>query len=451
MPLYRYVFSVAQNFIDPFLNAKPVILCDTFEKMDEICAKLTDNSARISKHPSPGRGCDKVLVATRDFARGDVVFVERTRIHSLNSNGDPVEDIHEIMPDWQRVIYAWISDIDRDLYLEHLSTDGATSQLAIDRDPGRLPDFKRGAERLSKRISGIESAVIERMLHILETNCHSRPLEENEAHNRGDDEEMVGLWLLASVMEHSCLPNCTVIIHPTVDDDGAATLELRAISNVKAGELLTISYVDMEFEPTVARQEMLMDRGFVCRCPTCSGDDYCDVLLDNNGSITQSHLPVDDADVDEDEENERLILLLNCILTSFESKFTVDTLSGVEAMHSSILATAHTIPADDRALIVNFKTYQLLKRILFDDNGMYHFMFPHRPLVACLWLVVCNCVLMARVGMQCGEDLCHNLKWALESISINDDPALKQRLEAMYHEQKWTLHYRPCGDPLSSR
>eukprot|EP00057_Strongylocentrotus_purpuratus_P016803 XP_011671277.1 PREDICTED: histone-lysine N-methyltransferase SMYD3-like [Strongylocentrotus purpuratus] len=71
-----------------------------------------------------------------------------------------------------------------------------------------------------------------------------------------------GIYLRASMLNHSCDPNCVVVF------DGRK-LQLRAIKDVREGEECTISYVDVS-EPAKERQAELKERyHFTCKCVKC--------------------------------------------------------------------------------------------------------------------------------------------------------------------------------------
>lgn len=179
--------------------------------------------------------------------------------------------------------------------LEQLSTDGVTSEIASEADPDRLIDYKNDAATFysllitvdqtiaqplfynetaidrakscisSSKVNGDASdgvrtcviQVLERMIQILETNSHADA-----------DGENCGLWLLGSIIEHSCRPNATAVLH--FNDDGAV-LELRCVRKILENERISISYTDEEYLPTAVRRETLLLRGFLCECDLCLG------------------------------------------------------------------------------------------------------------------------------------------------------------------------------------
>ncbi|XP_041481801.1 histone-lysine N-methyltransferase SMYD3-like [Lytechinus variegatus] len=72
----------------------------------------------------------------------------------------------------------------------------------------------------------------------------------------------VGIYLRASMLNHSCNPNCLVVF------DGRK-LQLRTVKDVKEGEECTISYVDI-MDPVKERQSELEERyHFTCNCVKC--------------------------------------------------------------------------------------------------------------------------------------------------------------------------------------
>ncbi|KAG2392727.1 hypothetical protein C9374_011452 [Naegleria lovaniensis] len=74
-----------------------------------------------------------------------------------------------------------------------------------------------------------------------------------------------GLYVHTSLFNHSCVPNCTVLF------DSKKNIYVRVInSNIKAGEPLTINYVDL-LDVTPNRQHKLDKQyHFTCQCPRCT-------------------------------------------------------------------------------------------------------------------------------------------------------------------------------------
>jgi hypothetical protein len=72
----------------------------------------------------------------------------------------------------------------------------------------------------------------------------------------------LGLFLLESTTNHSCIPNCIV----KYENDNC--MKLIALRDIEEGEELTHSYIE-ESAPLEERQEQLKSYDFVCNCPKC--------------------------------------------------------------------------------------------------------------------------------------------------------------------------------------
>ena len=78
----------------------------------------------------------------------------------------------------------------------------------------------------------------------------------------------MGVFPIINRINHSCLPNCSVQWNPVTDRE-----ELFTTREVRAGEELTICYLDMVTNVS-SREERrdYLERhfGFQCDCPLCS-------------------------------------------------------------------------------------------------------------------------------------------------------------------------------------
>ncbi len=72
--------------------------------------------------------------------------------------------------------------------------------------------------------------------------------------------------VLQSCVNHSCNPNAAATC-----DQGNHTVAIVAQRDIRAGEEVTLSYID-ESLPYKQRQAELRDYGFVCRCDKCVAD-----------------------------------------------------------------------------------------------------------------------------------------------------------------------------------
>ena len=74
-----------------------------------------------------------------------------------------------------------------------------------------------------------------------------------------------GLFSLLCVVNHACEPS---VVTRYRSWKGATILRVEALRDIKAGEELTVSYVD-ETEPLAARRAALASYRFECRCAKC--------------------------------------------------------------------------------------------------------------------------------------------------------------------------------------
>eukprot|EP01041_Mallomonas_annulata_P006912 gene6912-14039_t len=84
------------------------------------------------------------------------------------------------------------------------------------------------------------------------------------------DEEMnaqgIGLYLIASMFNHSCVANAHHSFNGT-------TLTVRALRDISPGEEVTISYIDVGRPVWWRRSKLLSSYGFTCHCSRCSTRD----------------------------------------------------------------------------------------------------------------------------------------------------------------------------------
>ena len=73
--------------------------------------------------------------------------------------------------------------------------------------------------------------------------------------------------LLASMMEHSCEPNCIISIGNAED---GSVLTLTTKRDVVPGEALTISYVPLGRSVSERRGLLSSQHGFLCECRRCT-------------------------------------------------------------------------------------------------------------------------------------------------------------------------------------
>ncbi len=91
--------------------------------------------------------------------------------------------------------------------------------------------------------------------------------EDGGSSGYGELVEGSGFYRLHSCFNHSCDPNCRVLV-PRSDTENSKAI-VQTLRDVEVDEELTFSYLEDETEPYHVRQEQLRDYGFKCRCSKC--------------------------------------------------------------------------------------------------------------------------------------------------------------------------------------
>ena len=95
--------------------------------------------------------------------------------------------------------------------------------------------------------------------------CGNDELSEDRYYE--DLVEGSGFYRLHSCFNHSCDPNCRVLV-PRDDTENSKAI-VETLRDIERGEELTFSYLEDETEPYQVRQDQLRDYGFECRCAKC--------------------------------------------------------------------------------------------------------------------------------------------------------------------------------------
>jgi hypothetical protein len=128
-----------------------------------------------------------------------------------------------------------------------------------------------------KSRSSLDVGTIHKLLAIAATNAHEYIGTNQELYREviGFDERSTAarsaLFLYGSKVAHACSPN-TSYTSQTAD----GKLEYKAIRPIAAGDMVTFSYLEKEYEtPThVRRETLLQSKAFLCKCDRCMGPDY---------------------------------------------------------------------------------------------------------------------------------------------------------------------------------
>ncbi|ORZ32261.1 hypothetical protein BCR44DRAFT_63048 [Catenaria anguillulae PL171] len=386
----------------------------------------------LQTHPNPSRS-DRVLVAAKDFAPGEVLFSEPALLdsaHGIAQEFQPVPmDECFIAHDYQRMLFEYIanqvySPDSPNTTLLHLatrslSTDGMTSDLAAKINADRLADYAAGIkvfrEKVKKRLSRRAVKMVGpfptqdsllQLLYMIETNVHAEELPEAHplaasSRRQSDDaddekeEDHCALGLVASMPDHSCVPNAQVCFFPRLtgpkrytppasDDEDADIPEhthllFTALRPIQAGEPIAIAYQENSCLPTHSRRMQLVRRGFACNCPMCAGQvpDFARAVacVHCGGVGVPSSVPVSPQDVEvvddglEDEYGDPIV----------DIQFPPASASSASDIHcascSTLLATPAQLDlAQDRLLTDPEIRMQALTRVL--DVFSHHIPSP---------------------------------------------------------------------------
>jgi len=82
---------------------------------------------------------------------------------------------------------------------------------------------------------------------------------------RGTHRELgLGIYVCASLFNHSCAPNAVLV-------QRSEKLDAYSLTDIEAGEAVCVAYVDPRSEKAERRAQLLASFGFECRCPRCQG------------------------------------------------------------------------------------------------------------------------------------------------------------------------------------
>ncbi|KAL6547081.1 hypothetical protein OROMI_022802 [Orobanche minor] len=215
-------------------------------------------AAEIKKSEISGRG----LFATKNVESGTLMLVTKAvAVDRAIMPRASDENAHLVI--WKRFIDKVVETAKKRSELDFL-----ISNLSSSENEGSLGIPEIGIFRPEADLSSGDSCEkldIEKMLSILDVNAILEDANSAKVLGKNADYQGVGLWILASFINHSCEPNVRrlhigdhVIVHASRD--------------VKAGEELTFAYFDVLL-PLNKRRDMSKNWGFVCKCTRCEFEE----------------------------------------------------------------------------------------------------------------------------------------------------------------------------------
>lgn len=106
-------------------------------------------------------------------------------------------------------------------------------------------------------MADFDAETLHRICGIVEVNAHYINLENGQ--------EISGVYPTASILEHSCVPNCMF----SFDFRKQFRLKMQSGKDIKKGEHLSIMYTHMLWGTQMRQEHLMINKYFICRCVRC--------------------------------------------------------------------------------------------------------------------------------------------------------------------------------------
>ncbi|KFK44587.1 hypothetical protein AALP_AA1G278100 [Arabis alpina] len=218
-------------------------------------------SIEIKKCEVSGRG----LFATKNIVAGTLIIVTKAVAteRGILGSGESGEKAQLIM--WKSFIEEVTESVrkcDRTHRLVSILSTGK------DEDDLEIPDISlfRPDEAFGIYDDSKRDLDVEKLLSILDVNSLVEDAVSAKVLGKNKEYYGVGLWTLASLINHSCIPNARRL---HVGDYAI----VHASRDIKAGEEVTFAYFDV-LSPLEKRKEMAESWGFSCGCSRCKFESF---------------------------------------------------------------------------------------------------------------------------------------------------------------------------------
>ncbi|EOY01862.1 SET domain protein [Theobroma cacao] len=214
----------------------------------------------VKRSETSGRG----LFATKNIDAGTVVLVTKAVAieRGILGGEDSGENAQLVM--WKNFI-----DKVKDAVTKCQRTQLLISMLSTGENEEGLevPEMSHFRPEVESNGCSKEKLEMDKILSILDVNSLVEEAVSANVLGKNSDFYGVGLWILASFINHSCNANARRL---HVGD----YVMVHASRDIKAGEEITFMYFDT-LSPLDKRMEMSKSWGFNCRCRRCKFEEVC--------------------------------------------------------------------------------------------------------------------------------------------------------------------------------
>ncbi|KAL8533784.1 hypothetical protein ACS0TY_009975 [Phlomoides rotata] len=219
-------------------------------------------AVEIKKSEISGRG----LFATKNVESGTLLFVTKAvAVDRAIMPQDSGESAHLVI--WKNFIDKVVESASKCNEISNLISNLSAGEDEEALEVADIGVFRPESEfnSNSSSTSGGQKLDKGRLLSILDVNSILEDAISAKVLGKNADYQGVGLWILASFINHSCDPN-TRRVH--IGDH----VVVHAARDVKAGEELCFAYFDV-LSPLNNRREMANNWGFRCKCKRCKFEE----------------------------------------------------------------------------------------------------------------------------------------------------------------------------------
>lgn len=222
-------------------------------------------SVEIKKSEGSGRG----LFATKNIVVGTLILVTRAVATERGILGSEESGEKAQMIMWKNFVEEVTKSVRRCDRTRRLVSSLSTGE---EEEKLEIPDISlfRPEEASETYDDSKQDLGMEKLLSILDVNSLVEDAVSAKVIGKNKEYYGVGLWTLASFINHSCVPNARRV---HVGDYAV----VHASRDIKAGEEITSAYFDVLSSPLEKRKEMAESWGFSCKCSRCKFESLLSV------------------------------------------------------------------------------------------------------------------------------------------------------------------------------